>query len=427
MPFIADLHIHSKYSRACSKSLEPETLYRWCQLKGITVLATGDFTHPGWFAELQDKLIPAEAGLFQLKPELARRQDQDVPQSCRAPVRFLLESEISCIYKKDGKVRKVHHLVFAPSFEAAARIQTRLGEIGNIRSDGRPILGLDSRALLALVREASDEAYLVPAHAWTPHFAVFGSESGFDSLEECFGDLAAEIFALETGLSSDPPMNWRLSALDRIALISNSDAHSPEKLGREANLFDCELSYAGLFAAIRGRDPKRFLKTLEFFPEEGKYHADGHRKCQAPLQPEETIRRQGLCPECGKPVTVGVLHRVEKLADRKTGKRPAGAPDFESLIPLKEVLGQVLRVGPSSVKVNALYHRLLARFGSEFRILRELPAAELEKEGLPLAALALGRMRKGEVGLQPGFDGEYGVISLLTKKDFSAQDQLALL
>ncbi|MCX5796278.1 MAG: endonuclease Q family protein [Elusimicrobia bacterium] len=427
MPFIADLHIHSKFSRACSKALEPETLYRWCQLKGITVLGTGDFTHPAWSAQLQEKLVPAEAGLYQLRPELARRQDQDVPQSCRAPVRFLLESEISCIYKKDGKVRKVHHLVFAPSLAAAARLSARLGEIGNIRSDGRPILGLDSRELLALVRGSDPEAYLVPAHAWTPHFAVFGSESGFDSLPECFGDLASEIFAVETGLSSDPPMNWRLSALDRIALISDSDAHSPEKLGREANLFDCELSYPGIFSAIRGRDPERFLKTLEFFPEEGKYHVDGHRKCGARLDPEETIRRGGLCPECGKPVTVGVLHRVEKLADRKTGKRPAGAPDFESLIPLKEVLGQALRVGPGSVKVDALYHRLLARFGSEFRILRELPAAELEAEGLPLPALALARMRRGEVRLQAGFDGEYGTISVLAENDFSHQDQLALL
>jgi uncharacterized protein (TIGR00375 family) len=427
MRLIADLHIHSKYSRACSKSLEPQMLYRWCQLKGITVLGTGDFTHPAWFDQLQQELEPAEAGLYQLRGELARRQDRDVPQSCRAPVRFLLESEISCIYKKGGKVRKVHHLVFAPSFAVAGRIQKRLGEIGNIRSDGRPILGLDSRELLAIVREASPEAYLVPAHAWTPHFAVFGSESGFDTLEECFGDLAGEIFAIETGLSSDPPMNWRLSALDRIALISNSDAHSPEKLGREANLFDSELSYADIFSAIRSRDPKRFLKTLEFFPEEGKYHVDGHRKCQAPLQPEETIRRQGLCPACGKPVTVGVLHRVEKLADRKKGQKPAGAPDFESLIPLKEVLGQVLRVGAGSVKVDALYHRLLSRFGSEFRILRELAPCELDREGLPLLALALARMRSGEVRLRPGYDGEYGVISLLAEPDFTHQDQLALL
>ena len=426
MRFIADLHIHSRFSRACSRSLEPESLYRWSQLKGITVLATGDFTHPGWFAQLTEKLVPAEPGLFALRTDLVREQDQKVPESCRADVRFLLETEVSCIYKKDGRVRKVHHLIFAPSFEAAARISARLGEIGNIRSDGRPILGLDSRELLAIVRESSPEAYLVPAHAWTPHFAVFGSESGFDSLEECFGDLASQIFAIETGLSSDPAMNRRLSALDGIALISNSDAHSPEKLGREANVFDCELSYAGIFSAIRERDPKRFLKTLEFFPQEGKYHADGHRKCGARLEPAETLRRKGLCPTCGKPVTVGVLHRVEKLADRKPGRQPEGSAPFESLIPLKEALGQVLRVGAGSVKVDALYHRLLARFGNEFHILRELPVARLADEGLPLLALALERMRQGRVEVLPGYDGEYGTISLLADKDFTPKAQLSL-
>ncbi|MFA6004713.1 MAG: endonuclease Q family protein [Elusimicrobiota bacterium] len=400
MRMIADLHIHSRFSRACSKSLCPETLYRWCQLKGISVLGTGDFTHPAWAQELKDKLIPAESGLFELKPELAGKEDKEVPGSCRAAVRFLLETEISCIYKKNGRVRKVHNLVFAPSFEAADRIAAKLGSIGNIRSDGRPILGLDSRELLAIVLEASPEAYLVPAHAWTPHFAVFGSESGFDSLEECFGDLTPHIFAIETGLSSDPPMNWRISALDQLALISNSDAHSPEKLGREANLLECELSYSGIFSAIRSRDPKRFLKTLEFFPEEGKYHVDGHRKCETRLDPEETLRRKGLCPACGKPVTVGVLHRVEKLADRKKGKPPKGAAGFESLIPLKEVIGQTLRVGPASVKVDALYHKLLAGFGSEFRILRDTPREQFERAGLPLLALALDRMRQGQVRVQ---------------------------
>ena len=426
MSFIADLHIHSRFSRACSKTLAPALLYRWSQLKGITVLGTGDFTHPAWFAELQEQLAPAESGLLSLKPGWADKEDREVPESCRGPVRFLLEGEISCIYKRGGRVRKVHHLVYAPSFAAAARINERLGAIGNVRSDGRPILGLDSRDLFSIVREAAPEAHLVPAHAWTPHFAVFGSQSGFDSLEECFGDLAPEIFAIETGLSSDPAMNWRLSALDRLALISNSDAHSPEKLGREANVFDCELSYPGIFSAIRGRDPERFPKTLEFFPEEGKYHVDGHRACGRRLEPAETLKRGGLCPSCRKPVTIGVLHRVEKLADRKIGRKPAGAADFESLIPLKEVLGQTLRVGAGSVKVDALYHRLLARFGSELRILRETPAAELEREGLPLLALALQRMRQGQVRVEAGFDGEYGVISLLAEKDFTPKSQLSL-
>lgn len=426
MKLIADLHIHSYLSRACSRQLKPEILYKWCQLKGITVLATGDFTHPQWFGELKEKLIPEEPGLFQLKPELARAIDQQVPVPCRAPVRFLLGVEISCIYKKGDKVRKVHHLVFAPSFEVAAKINVRLEKIGNIRSDGRPILGLDSKDLLSIVLEASPEAYLIPAHAWTPHFAVFGSESGFDSLEECFEDLAPHIFAIETGLSSDPPMNWRISKLDRITLISNSDAHSPEKLAREANVLDTELSYRGIFNTFKKRDPSRFLCTLEFFPEEGKYHVDGHRACQSWLQPEETLRRKGLCPICQKPVTVGVLHRVEKLADRPQGQKPKEAADFENLVPLKEILGETLRVGSNSAKVDAQYHRLLSQFGNELSILRELPMSRLEAAGFPLLALALQRMRQGEVTIRPGYDGEYGIVSVLSKDDFVEKRQMSL-
>jgi len=383
------------------------------------VLGTGDFTHPAWLRELREKLVPAEPGLFALKGELARKADERVPPKCRAPVRFLLEAEISCIYKKNGKVRKVHHLVFAPSFEAAALIGARLERIGNIRSDGRPILGLDSKDLLELVLESCEDAHLVPAHAWTPHFAVFGSESGFDSLEECFEELAPRIFALETGLSSDPPMNWRVSALDRLALISNSDAHSPEKLAREANVFDAELSYRGIFDAIRGKDRRRFLKTLEFFPEEGKYHWDGHRKCRTAMSPKQTRRRKGLCPACGAPVTVGVLHRIERLADREEGRRPRGAADYESIVPLKEILSESLRVGPASAKVEMQYRRLLDAFGSELRVLREVPASALEEAGFPLLALALDRMRKGEVRLRPGYDGEYGSVALLGEKDFA--------
>ncbi|MFH1725308.1 MAG: endonuclease Q family protein [Elusimicrobiota bacterium] len=427
MKFVADLHIHSYLSRACSKSLRPEPLHRWCQLKGVTVLATGDFTHPAWLGELREKLVEAEEGLFRLKPELARAADLDVPAACRAPVRFMLAVEISCIYKKGGRTRKVHNMVYAPSFEAACKLAASLEKIGNIRSDGRPILGLDSKDLLSIVLECSDEAHLIPAHAWTPHFSVFGSESGFDSLEECFEDLAPRIFAVETGLSSDPAMNWRVSALDGVALVSNSDAHSPEKLAREANLFDTELSYRGIFDAIRERDRSRFTGTLEFFPEEGKYHVDGHRACKTRLTPKQTLRRKGLCPVCGKQVTVGVLHRVEKLADREEGRRPRQAHGYESIVPLKEALGQTLRVGPGSVKVDRQYHRLLSSFGGELRILRELPLGELEDAGFPLLAVALRRMRKGEVKVSAGYDGEYGVISLLREKDFTETAQLSLL
>jgi uncharacterized protein (TIGR00375 family) len=413
MEFIADLHIHSRYSIACSRQLCPETLYEWCQLKGITVLATGDFTHPSWSAELKEKLVPAEPGLYRLKPDLANAVDAKIPPSCKIPVRFLLGTEISCIYSKTGKVRKVHNLVFAPSFEVAARISARLEKIGNIRSDGRPILGLDSRDLLAIVLDSSDESFLVPAHAWTPHFGVLGSESGFDSLEECYGDLTPRIFALETGLSSDPQMNWRLSALDRITLISNSDAHSPEKIAREANVMDAELSYQGIFDAIRRRGPGRMVCTLEFFPQEGKYHLDGHRNCRTRLDPEETERLGGLCPVCKKPVTVGVLHRVRKLADRRLGRQPSSTAGFESLIPLKEILGEVLDVGPGSRKVDTLYRQLLAKFGSELHILRRLPFERLGTEGFSPLAAAIKRMRNGNVHMEPGYDGEYGKISLI--------------
>lgn len=426
MKYIADLHIHSYLSRACSKQLHPEALYKWCQLKGITVLATGDFTHPLWLEELQKKLIPAETGLYQLKPELAKAIDADIPPSCRAPVRFVLGVEISSIYKKNGRVRKVHNLIFAPSFEIAGKINARLEKIGNIRSDGRPILGLDSKLLLSLLLEISDQNYLIPAHVWTPHFAVFGSESGFDSLEECFEDLSPHIFAVETGLSSDPPMNWRISGLDRLTLISNSDAHSPEKLAREANVLDAPLSYEGMFDAFKRRGSGRLLKTLEFFPEEGKYHVDGHRKCQTQLQPEETIRRKGLCPKCNQPVTKGVLYQIQKLADRKSPKKPPHAADFENIVPLKEVIGQTLHVGPASVKVDREYHDLLSCFGNELYILRDLPLNRLNAKN-PLLALALSRMRRGEAEVYPGYDGEYGVISLLKKEDFSPTSQLALL
>ena len=414
MIFTADLHIHSRFSRACSRSLAPEILHVWAQKKGVTVLSSGDFTHPEWRAELKKKLVPAEEGLFRLRPELARAADVQVPASCRADMRFLLGVEISCIYSKDGRVRRVHHLVYAPSFAAAERVVRRLEKIGNLGSDGRPILGLDSRSLLEIVLEAGGGCRLVPAHAWTPHFGVFGSQSGFDSLEECFGDLAPRIFAIETGLSSDPPMNWRLKALDRISLISNSDAHSPEKIGREANVFNSELSYEGIFGPVETRDPKRFLGTVEFFPEEGKYHCDGHRACGARTNPPQTRRNKGLCPVCGKPATVGVLSRVEALADRAPGKKPAGAPGFVSAVPLKEILGEILAVGPQSKAVQARYEDLLTRFGSEFFILRDLDLEALSAAGEKTLAGSLGRMRAGKARVEPGYDGQYGKVRFLS-------------
>ena len=407
MRFIADLHIHSKYSRATSKEMAPEELWRWAQLKGITVVATGDFTHPAWLAELREKLEPAAAGLFSLKKEF---QPKDVPEACRGDVFFMLSSEISSIYKKNGKTRKVHSIVYLPDFADAVRLSAALSRIGNINSDGRPILGLDAKELFKIVRELCPAGIFVPAHAWTPHFSVFGAESGFDSLEECFDELTPEIFAIETGLSSDPGMNWRWSALDHLTLISNSDAHSPAKIGREANIFDVECTYEAVAAAIKTR--KGFLGTIEFFPEEGKYHNDGHRTCGVNLAPEETVKGNFLCPVCGKKVTVGVLHRVEKLADRKEAFRPEGAPTFFSIIPLPEILAEVLQVGPASKAVDAEYQKLLQKLGSEFRVLLEFPLDDIERAGSPLVREAIARMRAGKVHITPGFDGEYGRIKI---------------
>ncbi len=417
MSFIADLHIHSRYSRAVSKDMVPESLYRWAQLKGITVVGTGDFTHPKWFAELQDKLEPAESGLYRLKPELAARADAQVPEHCRAEVRFMLTTEISSIYKRGERTRKVHNVVLAPSFTTVAKINARLARIGNLQSDGRPILGLDSEELLRIVLDTAPEALLIPAHAWTPHFSVFGANSGFDSLEECFGELTPHIKAIETGLSSDPPMNWRLSQLEGITLVSNSDAHSPSKLGREANVFETALAYTDIIEAITRGDPDRFLGTIEFFPEEGKYHYDGHRDCGVRLSPRETRKHNHACPKCGKPVTVGVMHRVELLADRPEGHRPSNALPYWSLIPLAELIAEVKGVGVNTKAVNDLYFRLLDSLGNELSILMNVPVPDIEASGDALLASAIQRMRAGEVTIAAGYDGEYGTLRLFDHED----------
>jgi uncharacterized protein (TIGR00375 family) len=422
MRFIADLHIHSRYSRATSREMSPESIWRWAQLKGITVIGTGDFTHPQWSRELKEKLEPCGNGLFFLRREL---REGDVPESCRADVSFLLSAEISCIFSRNGKTRKVHALIFAPDFSASAKISAALSKIGKLESDGRPILGLDARELLRIVVEASPDAMLVPAHAWTPHFSVFGAASGFDSLEECFGDLTPHIRAIETGLSSDPLMNWRLSALDGITLISNSDAHSPAKIGREANIFETEAGYASIIEAIRTR--KGFAGTIEFFPEEGKYHYDGHRACEVSLSPSEAIRGNYRCPVCGKKVTVGVMHRVERLADREEGFRPRGLPSFVSIIPLAEIIAETLGVGVNSKKVSEAYMTLIERIGSEFRILMDAAPEEIEKAGSSKLADAIGRVRSGKVHIAPGYDGKYGRVRIfeeVRRKNVKGQKRL---
>ncbi len=422
MRFIADLHIHSRYSRATSSDMSLEGLWKWAQLKGLAVIGTGDFTHPKWLQEMKVKLEPIGNNIFKLKQNY---QNNNVPVSCRGEVYFMLTAEISCIYSKNGRLRKIHSLVFVPDFSAAEKINAALSKIGNLSSDGRPIIGLDAKELLRIVLDLSDEAMLVPAHAWTPHFSVFGESSGFDSLEECFDELAPYIYAIETGLSSDPAMNWRLSSLDKITLISNSDAHSPAKLGREANIFDEEISYRAITDAIKTK--KGFLGTIEFFPEEGKYHYDGHRACGVSLSPEETIKHNYLCPVCGKRVTVGVMHRVEKLADRKIGFSPSGAPPFYSIIPLPEIISETIKVGVNSKAVKDNYLHLLEKLGSEFNILMDIPLGDIERAGTPLIGEALARMRSGNVHISPGFDGEYGKVRIfdeVERKEIKGQATL---
>ena len=422
MKFIADLHVHSKYSRATARNLDLENMYIAAQLKGITVVGTGDFTHPGWFSEIREKLIPAEEGLYKLRKEIATECDKNVPPSCRGKVRFVLVSEISNIYKKNDKTRKNHNLVFVPNLNIAAKFNAKLDKIGNIRSDGRPILGLDAKNLFEILLETSDQAFLIPAHIWTPWFSVLGSKSGFDSIEECFEDLTPHIFAAETGLSSDPPMNWRVTSLDNLTLVSNSDAHSPQKLGREANIFDTALSYPAIRTALKTGDPKQFLGTFEFYPEEGKYHFDGHRKCNVCLGPEKTIKNKGICPVCGKPLTIGVLSRVEELADRPIKDKPKKTHPYYSIVPLTDILSEILQVGPGSKKVQRNYNAALTELGPEFAILYDLKPEAIEMAGIPLLGEAIRRMRNKTIEISPGYDGEFGRVKIFSEDERNAKD-----
>ena len=405
--YIADLHIHSRFSRATSRDCDLPHLDWWAGRKGIGLLGTGDFTHPAWRAELKEQLVPAGEGVYTLRPELR------LPRGMGGePPRFVITGEISSIYKRDGRTRKVHNLILLPSLEAADELSARLEAIGNIHSDGRPILGLDSRDLLELTLETCPDAEFIPAHIWTPHFAMFGAFSGFDTMEACFDDLTPCIHAVETGLSSDPPMNWRVSALDCLTLVSNSDAHSPSKLGREANLLDTGRTYPELVRAIRTGEG--FGGTIEFFPEEGKYHLDGHRNCGVCLTPAETAERGGVCPVCGKKLTIGVEHRVEALADRPAGFRPQGAKPFESLAPLPEIIAASTGGSAAGKKTTELYEKLLRELGPEFYILREAPVTDIEQAAGPCVAEGIRRLRLGQVDRRAGFDGEYGTITLLT-------------
>ena len=411
---LADLHIHSKYSRATSKQCVPEMLDVWARQKGLDLIGTGDFTHAAWREELRERLVPAEEGLYTLGKAFQQKPMLDA--EAFAP-RFMVSGEISCIYKKNGRVRKVHSVILLPSLEAADALAKRLEAIGNLHSDGRPILGLDCKDLLEIALDTCPQAFLIPAHIWTPHFSLFGAYSGFDDIHECFEDLSGHIRALETGLSSDPPMNWRLSALDGFTLVSNSDAHSPANLAREANLFETELSYPGIVKALSDPSGGAFRGTIEFFPGEGKYHYDGHRSCGVCQKPADTLAADGVCPACGGRVTVGVLHRVERLADRPEGFTPAHARSFESLVPLAEVIAASAGLSPASKQGQKTYQELLRHIGPELFVLRLAPLEDIERRAGALVAEGIRRLRAGRVDIRPGYDGEYGKISIISKEE----------
>ena len=384
--------------------MDLEHIFQSAHEKGITVVGTGDFTHPEWFSELKNKLEPAEDGLYKLK-----NKDNEV--------RFVVTGEISNMYTRNGRGRRIHSLIILSSLESAEKINNILSWQGNLKSDGRPILGMDTEELLKIVMDTDSNALFIPAHVWTPWFGVFGSMSGFDSLEEAFGENVKHIYALETGLSSDPPMNWRLSALDKYSLISNSDAHSPRNLGREVNVFDTELSYSVIRDAIIKKDKSKFLYTIEFFPEEGKYHYDGHRLCNVSMSPEQRKKVKGICPKCDRKLTVGVLSRVDELADRKDGFVPSGAIPYKSLVPLKEIISEAVGVGVQTKRVKEQYQVLIQKFSNEFNILLDVPFEELSKFTLPRVAEGIKRVRNGKLIIEPGYDGEFGKVKIFQEEE----------
>jgi len=395
MEFVADFHIHSKYSRATSRDMDVAHIAQWAKLKGISLMGTGDFTHHLWLEELRTKLESTGKGLYVYDG-----------------VHFVLSAEVSSIYAKGGRTYRIHNVILAPSFKSVDAINSALSGIGNLSSDGRPILGLDAEDLARIVFDIDENCILVPGHIWTPWFSLFGSMSGFDTIEACFGKQTPKIFALETGLSSDPAMNWRLSALDRFSLISNSDSHSPQKIGREANVFNCDLDYQEIRQALRTKDKKKFLYTIEFFPEEGKYHYDGHRLCGIRFSPEESRKNANKCPKCGKPLTIGVMNRVVQLADRQEGFVPDNAIPYKNLVPLDEIIADAKQMGKGSLAVEKEYRGMIQRFGTEFDILTKIPQEELDRAAHPRIAEGIARVRAGRVKVEPGYDGEYGKVSV---------------
>lgn len=429
MKFVADLHLHSKFSRATSPHMILDTLAYWAKIKGIQLLATSDFTHPEWLFLIREKLQPTGNGFFRLK-NIIPATDEYLRSISLSPddVSFILSTEISFIYSKKGKVRKIHLLILAPDFESVDKLNRKLAGLGNLRSDGRPILGLDAKVFVKIVADLCPSCVVIPAHIWTPWFSLFGANSGFDSIEECFEEMTPFIFALETGLSSDPAMNWRLSSLDKYSLVSNSDAHSPSRLGREANVFNADFSYRGLVEAIKSKNPDKFLYTIEFFPEEGKYHFDGHRKCSIVFSPQETIQHRYICPQCGKKLTIGVMHRIESLADRQPGDFPPQKIPFKNLIPLNEIIAQAIGKTAECKSAWDIYFHFIHEFENEHKILTEIPIQELNRLTPEKVSSGVERMREGKVKIVPGHDGCYGKISLFEAEgqEKEAQQQLKL-
>lgn len=413
MDLIVDLHIHSRFAYATSKAITIEGIYRWCKIKGINIIGTSDFTHPEWFKELTEYLEPAEQGLYKLKGKYAKKIDKELPQSVRNNlVRFIFAVEISNIYTKKDRVRKMHNLVIMPSLEDASELNSRLAKVGNLKADGRPILGIDSKELLKITLETSPEGMFIPAHIWTPWFSLFGSRSGFDSVEESFEELSSEIKAIETGLSSDPFMNWRLSALSGMTIVSNSDAHSLPKMAREANIMKCQPVYNEIIGALKTND-KRMIGTIEFYPQEGMYHFDGHRKCGIRFSPEETKKHKGICPKCGLPLVVGVMHRVDEIADKPADFKPEKHKRVEYIIPLVEIIGELKGIKSAGSKaISTEYERIYSKLGSEFEILRGMPVEEIKNSGFYEIAEAVRRMREGKIYIEEGYDGVYGRIKV---------------
>ena len=404
MRIIADFHIHSKYSRATSPNMDLENIAQAAQEKGITVVGTGDFTHPEWFNNLKNKLEPAEEGLYRLK-------------GTDGSVRFVVTGEISNMYTRNGRGRRIHSLIILPSLESAEKINNILSWQGNIKSDGRPILGMDTEELLKIIIDTAPQALFIPAHCMTPYFGVFGSMSGFDSLEEAFGENAKHIYAMETGLSASPDMLWKIPDGRKMTLISNSDAHSPTKLGREVNVFDTELSYSAIRDAIIKKDKSKFLYTIEFFPQEGKYYYDGHRLCNVSMSPGQRKKVEGICPKCGRKLTVGVLSRVDELADRKDGFVPPDAIPYKSLVPLREIIAEAIGIGPQTKGVDKQYQILIQKFSNEFNILLDVPFEELSKFTLPRIAEGIKRVRSGKLIIEPGYDGEFGKVKIFQEEE----------